>query len=137
MMLRALLADMSMVAFDGGVASVRCTPSVRSIAEKKLDDLGRLMSKLCGTTVRVVLVETPAGNARHDEAGVGSADGSEGGSESHAAAGEIDGRAQAVDAGATLPPDTDHPIVIKTLEMFNGRIVEVKPVRKKPLDESP
>lgn len=125
MMLRALMADMSLVSFDGRVASLRCAPSVRSIAEKKLDDLGRLISKLCGASVRAELVDSPADGPVSEHSP------SEGGEPT----GSGEGGSGSPQREPTLPPDTDHPVVIKTLEMFNGRIVEVKPIRTKPLDE--
>ena len=114
MMLRALLADMSLVSFDGSVARLRCQPTVRGVAEKKLADLSKLMSSLCGASVRAELVETDTQPAAGD-----SGDGAE---------------AESGD-GAAFEPDIDHPIVKKTIEIFNGRIVEVKPVRTKPLDD--
>lgn len=112
MMLRALLADMTLESFDGRLARLRCRPEVRAVAEKKLDDLARLISSLSGGSVRVELVRDAA-FAQPDEADDG----------------------PRPDTAGTPSPDTDHPLVARTLEIFNGRIVEVKPIRSRPAEE--
>lgn len=108
MMLRALLADMQLVRLTDTEAEIACAAHARNTAEKKLDDLSRLMSELTGRSIRAKLVEgAPAPAARSDAPRSAEPD---------------------------VPPDLDHPIVKKTLELFNGRIIDVKPMRSKPND---
>ncbi|MEM8757817.1 MAG: hypothetical protein AAGF47_08550, partial [Planctomycetota bacterium] len=57
MMLRALLADLRLLSFDGTVARVACPPRVRAVAQKKADDLAKLAGSLTGGPVRFDLVE--------------------------------------------------------------------------------
>ncbi len=109
MMLRALLADMRLVRLTHTEAELACAAHARNTAEKKLDDLSKLMTELSGTQIRARLVSGDA----------------------EPAAGEA---SEAAPAAAL--PDLDHPVVQKALELFNGRIIDVKPVRTKPRDES-
>lgn len=110
MMLRALLADMRVVRLTSTEAELSCAPHARAVAEKKLDDLSRLLSELSGKQIRARLVE---------------------GAHEPAAGAPAESPQQ-----AAPPPDLDHPIVKKTLELFNGRIIDVKPMRSKP-NENP
>ncbi|MEO1584881.1 MAG: hypothetical protein AAFR96_09975 [Planctomycetota bacterium] len=112
MMLRALLADMRLVRLTGTEAEISCAPHARAVAQNKLADLSKLLSELSGTPITARLTD-----AEHEPA-------------SRSAA------ADGADEEASTPPDVDHPIVKKALEVFNGRIIDVKPVRRKPTDGS-
>ena len=107
MMLRALLADMRLVRLTASEAELACAQHARNTAEKKLDDLSKLMTELAGRQIRARLVAGEPEPMSHEP------------NEQPAAA---------------VPPDIDHPIVKKALEIFNGRIIDVKPVRSKPND---
>lgn len=107
MMLRALLADMSLVRLTDSEAEIACASHARPTAEKKLDDLSKLMTELSGKQIRARLVE----GAPEPTSGEPT-------------------QSQTPD----VPPDLDHPVVQKALEIFNGRIIDVKPMRSKPND---
>jgi hypothetical protein len=104
-MLRALLADMRIRSMRGGEIELGCLPQARGAAEKRLDDLARLLASIAGAPVTLRL--TP------DERG---------GSDAPPAEPEA------------APPagDPDHPLVKRALEVFNGRIIDIKPLRKPP-----
>ncbi len=107
-MLRALLADMRLVRLGETDAELACAAHARPVAEKKLGDLSKLMSELAGKPITARLIE---------------------GEPEPATTGASEARPEPIE------PDVDHPIVKKTLELFNGRIIDVKPVRSKPTDE--
>ncbi|MEL6795496.1 MAG: hypothetical protein AAFO89_01610 [Planctomycetota bacterium] len=107
MMLRALLADMRLVRLTESEAELACAGHARNTAEKKLDDLSKLMSELSGKQIRARLVQGEPEPMSNEST-----------------------RTQTPD----VPPDLDHPVVQKTLEVFNGRVIDVKPMRSKPND---
>ncbi|MEO1715995.1 MAG: hypothetical protein AAFR76_02690 [Planctomycetota bacterium] len=107
MMLRALLADMRLVRLTESEAELACAGHARNTAEKKLDDLSKLMTELSGKQIRARLVDSEPEPAASEPSQAPTPD---------------------------VPPDLDHPVVQKALEVFNGRIIDVKPVRSKPDD---
>lgn len=106
MLVRAMLADMRLVSYAGGVAILACDERIRATAEKKLAELGQLMSSLSGGRIECRLAEeAPSGPSRQ------SADEPKGVQTS----GEI---------------EIEDPVVRHAIEVFNGRIVEVKPLAR-------
>lgn len=106
-MLRALLADMRIRSMRGGEIELGCLPQARGAAEKRLDDLVRLLTAVAGSPVTLRL--TPDEQAGSD--------------------------APPAQRDDTPPAgDPDHPLVKRALEVFNGRIIDIKPLRKPPGD---
>ena len=111
LVVRAILADMSIVSLTSGVATLACDERVRTTAEKKLGELGQLMTSLAGTNVRCVLADSTIEPNRSD----------------------------AVAEETTAGGDTveiDDPVVKHAIEIFNGRIIEVKPLARTEEEES-
>ena len=104
MMVRALLADMSIVSFAGGVVTIACDERIRGTAEIKLPELAQLMSSLAGGRIECRLAEASVKPERRtdDEPIVQTS-------------GEI---------------EIDDPVVRHAIEVFKGRIVEVKPLAR-------
>lgn len=111
LVVRAMLADMSIVSLKSGVATLACDERVRTTAEKKLGELGQLMSSLAGSDVRCVLAESnvvPNRSAQPAE--------------------------ETTAGGDTV--EIDDPVVRHAIEIFNGRIIEVKPLPRSTEEES-
>lgn len=103
LVVRAMLADMSMVSLESGVATIACDERVRVTAEKKLDELGKLMTSLAGKPVRCVLADEtikPNRSGRIAE--------------------------ETTEGGDTV--EINDPVVKHAIEIFKGRIIEVKPL---------
>jgi len=111
LVVRAILADMSIVSLTSGVATLACDERVRATAEKKLGELGQLMTSLAGSSVRCVLADSTIEPNRSD----------------------------AIAEETTAGGDTveiDDPVVKHAIEIFNGRIIEVKPLARTEEEES-
>lgn len=93
-----------MVAYSGGVMTLACDERIRSTAEKRLPELGRLLSSLSGTGVTCQLADAHAEPAR--------------------------GGAEVPESRPTGEVEIDDPVVRHAIEVFNGRIVEVKPLAR-------
>ena len=69
MMVRAMLADMSIVSYTAGVVTLACDERIRGTAENKLPELAQLMSSLASTRIECRLAEATVkvrvGNAVH------------------------------------------------------------------------
>ncbi|MFI4873232.1 MAG: hypothetical protein ACIARQ_15580 [Phycisphaerales bacterium JB061] len=104
MMVRALLADMSIVSFAGGVVTIACDERIRGTAENKLPELAQLMSSLSGSPVECRLAEPSVKPVRSKSA-----------EPVVQASGEV---------------EIDDPVVRHAIEKFRGRIVEVKPLAR-------
>jgi hypothetical protein len=102
---------MSIVSLDSGVATLACDERIRTTAEKKLGELGQLMSSLAGTDIRCVLAETSVKPNRSASP------------------------AEETTAGGDTV-EIDDPVVKHAIEIFNGRIIEVKPLPKSENEES-
>jgi len=104
MLVRALLADMSLVSFKEGVATLACDERIRGTAEKKLPEFAQLMSSLAGQSVTCRLAEPDVEPERTkpDSTPV-------------TASGEV---------------EIDDPVIRHAIEIFGGRIVEVKPLAR-------
>ncbi len=104
MLVRAMLTDMSLVSFTGGVATLSCDERIRGTAEKKLPELSQLMSSLAGQSVSCRLAELSA-----------QPEGSRDDDRPPQRPGEV---------------EIDDPVVRHAIEIFGGRIVEVKPLAR-------
>jgi len=100
---RAMLADMSIVKLDAGRATIACDERIRPMAENKLGELGALMSSVAGMKIVAELAEESISPAP---------------------------ATQAEHAGGSGEVEIDDPIVRHALDVFHGRIVEVKPLPK-------
>ena len=100
---RAMLADMSIVRLDGGCAVVACDERIRAIAEKKMPELGGLMSSVAGRPITAELADAAIKPVPTSPAS------------SSSTSDEV---------------EIDDPIVRHALDVFHGRIVEVKPLPK-------
>ena len=98
-----MLADMSIVKLDAGRATIACDERIRPMAENKLGELGALMSSVAGMKIVAELAEESISPAP---------------------------ATQAEHAGGSGEVEIDDPIVRHALDVFHGRIVEVKPMPK-------
>lgn len=111
LVVRAMLADMSMVSLESGVATIACDERVRVTAEKKLDELGKLMTSLAGKPVRCVLAEQSVEPNRSEQI-----------------------TEETTEGGDTV--EINDPVVKHAIEIFKGRIIEVKPLPRAEGEES-
>lgn len=102
MLVRAMLSDMSLVSYTGGVLTLACDERIRTTAENRLTELSQLVSTLAGTRVSCILSDAPVLPASADAPGA-----------PVRPAGEI---------------EIDDPVIRHAIQLFNGRIVEVKPL---------
>lgn len=110
MMVRAMLADMSIVSYTAGVVTLACDERIRGTAENKLPELAQLMSSLASTRIECRLAEATVKPERSgtDDPVVHSS-------------GEI---------------EIDDPVIRHAIEVFKGRIVEVKPLARPTGEET-
>jgi len=102
---------MSIVSLTSGVATLACDERVRTTAEKKLGELGQLMTSLAGTDVRCVLADSKIEPNRSDAVAE-----------------------ETTAGGGTV--EIDDPVVKHAIDIFNGRIIEVKPLPRSAEEES-
>ncbi len=106
-----MLADMSLVRLEKGVMTIACDERITATAEKKLPELGKLLTSLAGREIRCEIAhgqqpETPA----------------------------ADRLKETTESGDEV--EIDDPVVKHAIEIFKGRIVEVKPLAQADERES-
>lgn len=106
MLVRAMLTDMRLVSLSGGVATLACDERIRPTAEKKLGELGQLMTSLAGGRIECRLAEAEASAPARENAD------------------------DAVGAPASGEIEIEDPVIRHAIEVFKGRIVEVKPLAR-------
>ena len=91
---KALLEDLELVSIDDGVAWIRPTANVRVPAEKRLHELGALVSTILADRVVAKLTPAEPGEA------------------------EIGGAPPEVET----PPDENHPLVVAAKKVFGAEV---------------